>query len=129
MTENDKPRGQIKVEGVIPDALAAVMVYATFPDLAAAEAVGRDLIEAGHAGCINIIPGMVSLYVWEGALERSEEVVLIAKTTPGRAQSAMTAIHSAHPYETPAVLALPVAAGGADYLAWIRGNIDAAGTD
>lgn len=119
MTENDKPPMRTLLSGTLPPACAAVLVYTTFPDLGAAEQAGRLLVEQRHAGCINILPGMVSLYVWEGQLERANEVVLIAKTTAEAANACMAAILAVHPYDTPAVLAVPVAAGAAAYLDWI----------
>lgn len=119
MTENDKPHGHNKVDGQVPAECAAVMVYTTFPSLSAAETMGVALVEGHLAGCVNILPGMVSIYLWEGARERSEEVVLIAKTTRQRAGDCMRAIIASHPYDNPAVLCLPVPAGARDYLAWI----------
>lgn len=120
MAANDKPSARMQVTGRVPPDSAAVLVYTTFPSSAAAEALGRLLVEQQLAGCINILPGMVALYVWQGALERAEEVVLIAKTVPERAQACMAEILKQHPYDTPAVLALPVAAGGAGYISWLR---------
>lgn len=120
MAENSKPAAKTQLTGVVPADCAAVLVYTTFPDEAAALSLGRVLVEQQLAGCVNLLPGMVSLYVWNGALERANECVLIAKTTPERSQDCMQAILAAHPYDTPAVLALPVAAGAADYLDWIR---------
>lgn len=122
MIENDKPPLRTGLSGTLPPDCAAVLVYTTFPDLAAAEQAGRSLLEQRHAGCINILPGMVSLYVWQGQLERAQEVVLIAKTTREAAGRCMAAILGIHPYKTPAVLAVPVAAGATAYLDWIEGH-------
>lgn len=119
MTENNKPRTHIKVEEGARPSSGLVMVYATYPSLCAAEEAGRRLVEGAVAGCVNILPAMVSLYVWQGALERSEEVVLLAKTTAERCEVCMHAILASHPYATPAVLALPVVASAADYFDWI----------
>ncbi|MEQ1714919.1 MAG: divalent-cation tolerance protein CutA [Hyphomicrobium sp.] len=132
VTENDKPARcgpspRDKLEGVLAPECAAILVYTTFPNCAAAEASGRHLVQEGLAGCINILPGMISIYLWQGTLQRSEEVVLIAKTTPERAEACMAAVLERHPYETPAVLALPVTAGGAAYLDWIRAGTVAQG--
>ena len=121
--ENNKPPAHGALSGTLPPDCAAVLVYTTFPDLAAAEQAGRALVEQGQAGCINILPGMISLYVWQGQLERAQEVVLIAKTTRQQAEACMAAILDAHPYETPAVLTLPVAAGATAYLDWIRSGV------
>ncbi len=119
MAENDKPSAGAGVRGQIEPQCEVVIVYTTFPGLEAAESMGQSLIARKLAGCINILPGMVSIYAWQGAVERSEEVVLIAKTASGRAAACMAAIIAGHPYETPAVLLLPIAAGSAAYLDWI----------
>lgn len=105
--------------GQVPADCVAVLVYTTFPDLAAAEALGGLLVEQQLAGCVNILPAMRSIYVWQGQLERAAECVLIAKTAPERAPACMEAMARHHPYDTPAVLALPVSAGSADYISWI----------
>jgi periplasmic divalent cation tolerance protein len=97
----------------------AVLIYATYPDPETAEAGGRALVEAGLAACVNILPGMVSVYRWEGAVERSEECVMIIKTRAVLADAAIAAAKGRHPYTTPAFVILPVEGGSADYLDWI----------
>jgi periplasmic divalent cation tolerance protein len=96
------------------------MIYATFPDRETALAVGRGMVEQGIAGCINVLPGMTSVYVWNGATETSEEAVMIAKLAAEGAERAVAHILANHPYETPAVLVLPVESGSTDYLTWVR---------
>lgn len=120
MPANDKPLKPDNGAGLATPAAAAVMIYATFPDRETALATGRDMVEQGIAGCINVLPGMTSVYVWQGATETSDEVVLIAKLAADGAERAVAHILANHPYETPAVLVLPVTGGSADYLAWIR---------
>ena len=106
---------------------AAVLVYATFPDFEQAESTGRRLIEAGLAACINILPAMTSIYRWQGAIETAQEVVLIAKTVVARADAVTGLIVELHPYETPAVLVIPVVAGSLPYLQWIGRETSIAG--
>jgi periplasmic divalent cation tolerance protein len=96
------------------------MIYATFPDREMALTAGRDMVEKGLAGCINVIPAMTSIYVWKGVTETSDEAILIAKLDARAADGAVAHILANHPYETPAVLVLPVVGGSQDYLAWIR---------
>lgn len=103
MEENDKP----------------VLIYATFPDMGAAESAAGALVDRGLAACVNILPGMVSIYIWQGRRERASEVVMIAKTRDAVADEAMSAIVSLHPYDNPAVLLLPVTAGAEKFCAWI----------
>ena len=58
----------------------AVFVYTTYPSLVEAERIGKALLERRLAACVNILPGMISHYWWQGAIERGEEVVMIVKT-------------------------------------------------
>ncbi len=117
--QTTSPLSQI-AESRLPPATAVVMIYATFPDREAALALGRDMVERGIAGCVNVLPGMTSVYVWKGVTETSEEAVLIAKLAAEGADRAVAHILSNHPYETPAVLVLPVMGGSGDYLDWVR---------
>lgn len=100
-----------------------VVVYATFPDRAAALTCGRAMVEAGIAGCINVLPAMTSIYVWKGVTETAEEAVMIAKVASEMADAAVAFVAANHSYEMPAILVLPVAGGSGPYLDWIRGSI------
>ena len=120
MPENDKPLEADNGGGVAAPAAAVVMIYATFPDRETALTVGRSMVEQGLAGCVNVLPGMTSVYVWKGATETSDEAVLIAKLAAEGAERAVAYILANHPYEMPAALVLPVTDGSADYLAWVR---------
>lgn len=107
MQDNDKP----------------VLVYATYPGMTIAEEAGRYLIEEGLAGCVNILPGMVAIYDWKGALQRDEECVLIAKTRASAASRLIEAARARHPYETPAFLVIPVFGGSEPYIAWLMSGV------
>jgi periplasmic divalent cation tolerance protein len=96
-----------------------VLVYTTYPSLVEAETAGRALVEAGLAACVNILPGMVSIYRWKGAVERAHEVVMIVKTRATLKQKVAEAVRERHSYETPAVLFLPTSGGDEDYVGWI----------
>lgn len=96
-----------------------VFVYTTWPSAVEAERAGRDLVERGLAACVNILPGMVSLYRWEGRIERAEEAVMIVKTRAALSGAVEAAVRSVHGYTTPAIAVLPVDGGAADYLGWI----------
>jgi periplasmic divalent cation tolerance protein len=96
-----------------------VAVYATFPDLAVAERIGRAVIEAGLAACVNIVPGMRSIYRWKGAIEAADEVVGLFKTRADGADALCAAIAGRHPYDTPAIVVLPIGGGDGRYLDWI----------
>lgn len=96
-----------------------ILVYTTFPTPEAAEEVGGALVDAGLAACVNIIPAMTSIYNWQGVRQRDAEAVMIVKTRHALSEPAMAEIGRRHPYETPALLTIPVDGGGPDYLAWI----------
>ena len=123
MAADDKPRALEKANACT-SAPAAVLVYATFPSREEALDVGRRMVEARVAGCVNVIPGMTSAYVWEGRTEMADEAVLIAKLPVAAAEAAVAFIAAHHSYETPAILVLPVIAGAASYLAWLASGVD-----
>lgn len=96
-----------------------VLVYSTFPAGEVAEAIGGALVEARLAACVNILPGMTSLYRWEGRLERGAETVMIIKTRQQLAKRVCDEVRRRHPYSNPALLVLPVSGGSGDFLSWI----------
>lgn len=95
----------------------AVVVLCTFPDIEQARQIGAALVETQVAACVNILPGVESIYRWEGKVERAGEVLALIKTT--RYADLETAIKKLHPYEVPEILALPVATGFPAYLNWM----------
>ena len=97
----------------------AVFVYTTWPSLVEAEEAGRAIVDKRLAACVNILPGMVSHYWWEGKLERGEEAVMIFKTRASLADAVRAAVKARHPYATPAILVLPVESVEQNYLAWL----------
>ena len=74
----------------------AVFVYTTWPAVADAEAAGRALVERRLAACVNILPGMISHYRWEGKVERAEETVMIIKTRASLADAVSDAVKELH---------------------------------
>jgi periplasmic divalent cation tolerance protein len=97
----------------------AVLVYTTWPSIVEAERAGRSIVEQRLAACVNIMPGMISHYWWEGKIERAEEIVMIVKTRASLAEAVRKAVKEAHSYETPSVMVLPVESVDAEYYAWI----------
>jgi periplasmic divalent cation tolerance protein len=97
----------------------AVLIYATFPETGMANRIGRALVEARLAACINLIPGMQSIYRWEGSIQTDTEVTAIIKTTAGLANRVAGFIRIAHPYTNPALVVLHVAGGSRPFLDWI----------
>ena len=104
----------------------AVFVYTTYPSAVEAEKAGRALIERALAACVNILPGMISLYRWEGAIERGEEAVMIIKTRASLAEAVSAAVKELHPYATPAILVIPLESVDNDYLNWILAETESA---
>jgi len=97
-----------------------VLIHTNYPSLAEAERAGRAMLEARLAACVNILPGMVSHYWWQGEIERADEVMMIIKTQASLVEAVHEAVRGAHPYVTPSFLVLPVESGDPDYLAWLR---------
>ncbi len=97
----------------------AVLVYTTWPSIVEAERAGRAIVERRLAACVNILPGMISQYWWEGKIERAEEVVMIFKTRATLAERVRGAVKELHSYTTPAIMTLPVENVDPDYHAWI----------
>ena len=104
------------------EAALALFVYITTPDSACAEGLALMLLERRLAACVNILPSVRSLYWWNNAIDRSDEVVLVAKTEDDRYPALADAVRAAHPYECPCIVALPIAHSTPDFLDWIRSS-------
>ena len=98
-------------------------VYMTAGSLAEARTIGRELVESGLAACVNILPGMQSVYRWEGKIEEATEVVMIAKTTAPRVPALTAKVKSLHSYDCPCVVSLKVEEGYQPFLDWIAANV------
>jgi periplasmic divalent cation tolerance protein len=103
--------------------VTVVMVYATCPDLDVARRIGRAVVEEGLAACANCIPGMTSIYRWEGAIQESAEVVLICKTTISQAVTVRHRLAQLHPYTIPCIVELSTVAVHPDFAAWISSQV------
>ena len=97
----------------------AVLVYTTWPSIVEAERAGRAIVEKRLAACVNILPGMISHYWWEGTIERAEEAVMLVKTRASLAEVVRQAVKELHSYTTPAIMVLPAESVDADYYRWI----------
>jgi periplasmic divalent cation tolerance protein len=96
-----------------------VFVYTTHPSVVEAERIGRELVEKRLCACVNILPGMLSLYWWQGAIERADEAVMIIKTRAALAEPVRAAVRQLHSYTTPAILLLPIESVDPDYKKWL----------
>lgn len=102
---------------------AVVAVLSTAPDPTVAESLAARVVEERLAACANLVPGVTSIYRWEGELRRDSEVLVVFKTTAAAFPSLRARILELHPYDVPEVLALPVPDGADDYLSWVRREV------
>jgi len=105
------------------------VVLVTGPDPATLESIGRALVEEGLAACVNVIPGVTSVYRWEGETRADSEALAMIKTTEDCVQAARIRVAELHPYEVPEFVALEVAEGSPAYLRWVRESVLTGGDD
>ena len=98
------------------------LIYCPFPTMDSARAAAKQLIEAKLAACCNLLPAGESHYQWQGSYQTTEEVVLLAKTTPQMAQNVADYLAQSHPYDCPAILTLPATATPA-FAAWATASV------
>jgi periplasmic divalent cation tolerance protein len=103
-----------------------VFVYTTHPSVVEAERIGRELVEKRLCACVNILTGMVSLYWWQGAIERADETVMVIKTRAALAEAVRAAVRQLHSYTTPAIVVLPVESVDPDYKQWLLAETERA---
>lgn len=101
----------------------ALVVLVTTPTAERAAELARALVEERLAACGNVIPGLRSIYRWQGKVEDDAEALLVLKTTRARFDALRDRVLALHPYEVPEVLALPVEAGSAAYLSWLAAQV------
>jgi periplasmic divalent cation tolerance protein len=96
-----------------------LLVLTNMPDLATAQSIAQRLVEQRLAACVNLMPGVQSVYRWQGAIEQAQEITLLIKTTQHRYAELEQAIKQMHPYDLPEIIVLPIAAGMPAYLQWV----------
>ena len=104
-----------------------VLIYTTFPSLDDARRIGEALVAARLAACVNMFPGMISIFEWKGVREEASEVAMIVKTRRSLTEAVLAEVKRLHPYELPALLVLPTEGGSAEYCGWIASETAAAG--
>jgi periplasmic divalent cation tolerance protein len=113
-----KVPGSVGTEGIV--------VLVTCGSASQARKIGRVLVEQKLAACINLLPTAIeSVYRWKGKVDSAREFLLIVKTTRKRFKAVQSEIRRLHSYEVPEIIALPIASGARDYLAWISDSVDA----
>lgn len=97
-----------------------LVVHVTAPDIDVATRIARALVEEELAACCNVIPGVRAIYRWEGAIHEDAELLLVIKTRAEQLDALTRRVLELHPYALPEIIALPIVAGHAPYLAWVR---------
>jgi len=94
-------------------------VWVTFPDRETARQIATKVVEEQLAACVNLVPGVESVYRWEGKVERAHEILGILKTTEALQETLRDRLVELHPHDVPEVLFVPIAGGSEAYLDWI----------
>jgi periplasmic divalent cation tolerance protein len=106
-----------------PAAPDAIVVLTTAGSQDQAVRIAEALVEERLAACVNILPGLRSIYRWKGKLWDDEEILLLIKTRAAALEQVRERVRALHSYELPEILALPVTAGDADVLEWIQRGV------
>lgn len=109
--------------------MSVLLAYSACPDAATAERIARALVEERLAACVNRLPGVQSIYRWQGEVEQADEVLLLIKTTADRLPALTARLHALHPYELPELVAVEVRAGLPAYLDWVAAQTAPAADD
>ena len=100
-----------------------VLVLVTIPADTDADVFAKDLIAAGVAACVNVLPPMQSIYRWEGEVQSDVERQVFIKTTNAAVPSLWQRIRDLHPYDVPEFIVIPIIDGNEAYLKWVRMNV------
>lgn len=103
---------------------SAVLALCSAPDKAVARLLSQHLLDARLAACVSVLPGMHSMYHWEGRIEAADEVLMLIKTTSNQLEEMQRVIREIHPYDVPELVCLDISETLPDYLAWIRSITD-----
>ncbi len=96
------------------------IVFCTVPDVDTGRRIAAHLVEYGHAACVNLLPGIESLYRWKGRVEKDSEILLMIKSRSADYADVEAAIRGLHPYELPEIIAVRLSNGLPGYLDWVR---------
>jgi len=102
--------------------MTEILVLSTTDTPELAQRIASALVEANEAACVNIVPGIRSVYRWEGKMCDETEFLLLIKSTAERFDAINARIHRLHTYQVPEVIAVPITAGDPAYLQWIAGS-------
>ncbi len=99
------------------------VIFCTCPDEASATTIANTLVDRDLAACVNIVPGLRTIYRWKAQRKTGSELLLIIKARLARYSELQAAIVELHPYELPEIIALPISTGLPAYLAWLEHDI------
>jgi periplasmic divalent cation tolerance protein len=102
----------------------ARVVLMTAPDVEVADRLVATLVEERLAACGNIVPGLLSIFRWQGVVERESETLVVLKTVESAVPALLRRASELHPYEVPEILVVPVETGHGPYLDWIAKSVD-----
>jgi len=96
-----------------------VVIYSTIDDVKQAQKIANILVEEKLVACVNIIPNIISIYIWKGKIENDDECIIIAKTNDSKVRRVIQRIKTLHTYELPDIIVLPIIGGLKEYLEYI----------
>lgn len=102
---------------------SVMVVLSTLPNDERGATLARALVDEGLAACVNLVPGVRSIYRWDGAVADDREQLAVIKTRRDRAEALVARLVALHPYQVPEAVVVPVAGGHAPYLAWVAGAV------
>ncbi len=99
-----------------------LLILCTCPTRSVARVIATALLEERLAACVNLVPGIKSLYRWKGRVEDDDEVLLLIKATNAKFKRLEATIQALHPYELPEIIGVPLTVGSEAYFDWIRNS-------
>ena len=109
----------------MPAMHSVLVVLCTFPDVEKAREVGTALVETRLAACVNLLPGIESIYRWQGSVERAGEVLAVFKTTAEAWSAFENELREMHPYDVPEIVALRPEQVAETYARWVKAETKA----
>jgi len=102
--------------------MSEILILSTTDTMELAQKIASALVQAREAACVNIIPGIRSVYIWEGKECDELEFLLLIKSSAEKFEAVRARIRQLHSYQVPEIIAVPISAGDPDYLAWLRSS-------
>ena len=101
----------------------AIVAFSTVGKPDDAQRIGRALVERRLAACVNVVPGVTSIYAWKGSISTDAELLLVIKTRREKLGEVRSVLLELHPYEVPELIAMPIEGGHDKYLEWIEDSV------